>query len=182
MLVTQKEVPALQDIEKLLGGRIEWIGDKPDAQAEAEDGKRRKRGGRKRGGRKTERLEEHSSADAADQASDKPVVETAAPQKSDKPETARSDSQSEQPETGRRKSRRGGRRRQQQQPSEPTVATPEYGAPAQSNEDDTDAPSRSKTSRRRELAEADAGDSTAFGMSDQVPAFLMRPIRRSSSS
>jgi superfamily II DNA/RNA helicase len=182
MLVTQKEIPALQDIEKLLGGRIEWIGDKPDAQAEAEDGKRRKRGGRKRGGRKTERSEELSSAAANDQAIAKAPVETVGPEKSETQETTKADSESGQPGGGRRKGRQGGRRRQQQEPTESTVATPEYGAPTQSNADDAAAPSPTKPARRRELAEADAGESTAFGMSDQVPAFLMRPIRRSSSS
>jgi len=177
MLVTQKEIPAVKDIEKLLGGEIEWLGDTPDGEAEAEDGKRRKRGGRKRGGRKSARSEEKSQP----QEMAKPAEEVnakAAPQDQAKP----GGDDGEQTGSGRRRSRRGGRRRQQQEQAEPALATPEYGAPAPSNEQEKAEPSRRKASRKRELAEAEAGESTAFGMSDQVPAFLMRPIRRPSSS
>ncbi len=173
-LVTQKEIPAVKDIEKLLGGEIAWIGETPEVDAEGEEGKRRKRGGRKRSGRKSARAEEKPKAEA--KTAEKPKA------KAETEESAKPEGESEQSGSGRRRSRRGGRRRQQQEQAEPALATPEYGAPAQTNGEEKPETSRRKPSRKRELAEAEAGESTAFGMSDQVPAFLMRPIRRPSSS
>jgi len=180
-LVTKKEMPALKDIEKLIGGQIAWLGNKPEAEADEDEGKRRKGGGRKRSGRKPAR------ADAAAQSSE---TQKADPEDQPKPEEAAKPG-GEQAGSGRRRGRRGGRR--QQQPSEAQPAktqqtkpqqaqTPEYGGSKMANGDAKPAPNRRKSGRKRELAEADAGDSTAFGMSDQVPAFLMRPIRRSSST
>jgi superfamily II DNA/RNA helicase len=183
MLVTQKEIPAVKDIEKLLGGDIAWIGEKPDAQAEADNGKRRQRGGRKRGGRKSAHAEETPKAEekpkTSEKASEKAKAETKA---EDETKTKPDGEADEQTGSGRRRSRRGGRRRQQREPAEDAAATPEYGAPAQAKGEEKSEPSRRKPSRKRELVEAEAGESTAFGMSDQVPAFLMRPIRRPSSS
>jgi superfamily II DNA/RNA helicase len=179
MLVTRKEMPALKDIEKLLGGEISWLGEKPGGEAEADDGGRRKRGGRKRGGRKAAQAEDKPKAEAKAKPDEKAPAKSGgkpAPQ-----DDAKKDDEAEQAASGRRRGRRGGRRRQQEK-AEPAMATPEYGAPSQSNGEEKPAPSRRKPSRKRELAEAEAGESTAFGMSDQVPAFLMRPIRRTSSS
>jgi superfamily II DNA/RNA helicase len=185
MLVTRKEMPALKDIEKLLGGEISWLDEKPGGEAEADDGGRRKRGGRKRGGRKGAQAEDKPKAETKPKAEAKAKPDDKAPAKSGgKPapqDDAKKDEEAEQAASGRRRGRRGGRRRQQEK-AEPAMATPEYGAPSQSNGEENPAPSRRKPSRKRELAEAEAGESTAFGMSDQVPAFLMRPIRRTSSS
>nr|WP_119062419.1 DEAD/DEAH box helicase [Dichotomicrobium thermohalophilum] len=184
MLVTQKEIPAVKDIEKLLGGEIEWMGEKPEADSEAEEGKRRKRGGRKRGGRKSAGAEDKPQAEDKPTAEEKPkAAENAkAEDRGESRGKAKTEGEADQAGSGRRRGRRGGRRRQQQEQAEPALATPEYGAPAPSNGEEKAEPSRRKASRKRELVEADASESTAFGMSDQVPAFLMRPIRRPSSS
>ena len=183
-LVTKKETPALKDIEALIGGKIEWLGDKPDADAEGDEdeGKKRKRGGRKRSGRKPSRAEAATPSDETQQAK---TEERKKPEQAAQPQ-----GEGEQAGSGRRRGRRGGRRQQQQpeaQPAQPAQAktqkpkTPEYGGSETGNGGAKPAANRRKSGRKRELAEADAGDSTAFGMSDQVPAFLMRPIRRSSS-
>ncbi len=181
MLVTKKEIPAVKDIEKLLGAEIEWIDGKPDAEAESEDGGRRKRGGRKRGGRKSARADEKPSAEENAKTAEKPRAKSSGEGESE--DKGKSGAEAEPAGSTRRRGRRGGRRRQQQEQAEqPAMATPEYGASAHANgEQESEAPRR-KPSRKRELAEAEAAESTAFGMSDQVPAFLMRPIRRPSSS
>ncbi len=174
-LVTQKETPAVKDIEKLLGGQIEWMGEKPEDGAEADDGKRRKRGGRKRGGRKSVRAgEQPNIEETLEPAGESEGGEAGAD------DSPAGDGETQETGSGRRRSRRGGRRRQQpaQSPAEPVMATPGYGAPAPRNGEEQ----AENAQRRRELVEADAAESTAFGMSDQVPAFLMRPVRRPSSS
>jgi len=169
MLVTKRELPAVHDIEKLVGGPIAWIGEKPAGDGEADTSKRRKRGSRRRGAGKAASAEPEHNPTAKAKAQEKPEQKGNAAAGAD--ETA----------SGRRRSRRGGSRRQAQ--GEPAVAeTPGYGAPAPSRNDNENGTPRRKASRKREFADADAGETTAFGMSDQVPAFLMRPIRRPSSS
>ncbi len=177
-LVTKKETPALKDIEALIGGKIEWLGDKPEADGDSDEdeGKKRKRGGRKRSGRKPARAEPATPSGETQQA--KPEDEEKAG------DAAKPKDEGEQAGSGRRRGRRGGRRQQQSeaQPAKTAQAkTPEYGGSETANGGAKPVANRRKSGRKRELAEADASDSTAFGMSDQVPAFLMRPIRRSSS-
>ncbi len=175
-LVTAKEAPAIRDIEKLVGGQIEWLGDNPEADGDSDEdeGRKRKRGGRKRSGRKSARADAPAHSAETQQAKSKDQ-----PTKDEAPTP-----DGEQAGSGRRRGRRGGRR---QQPSEAQSAktqqteTPEYGGPETANGGAKSSPNRRKSGRKQELAEADAGDSTAFGMSDQVPAFLKRPIRRASS-
>jgi len=199
MLVTPKEMPALKDIEALCGAQIEWIDDKPQAAGEADDGTRRKRGGsgRKRG---------RKSAQAVDAkpAEEQPKGEAGASAKPQAEEKAAPDAEAEKAPSGRRRGRRGGKRAQAEaagsktssqanktssqanktssQAKTPETETPEYGAPFRQNGESQSEQPRRKRGRKRELAEAEAGDTTAFGMSDQVPAFLMRPIRRPPSS
>ncbi|MFP4537717.1 MAG: DEAD/DEAH box helicase [Dichotomicrobium sp.] len=166
-LVTRKEMPALRDIEKLLGGTIEWIDEQ--AGEESADGEQKKR---RRGGAGRKRGRKPSQASEASPASD------------DKPEA---ESEPTKAKSGSKRSRRGKRQDTDDAGPQPTEAsngkTPEYGAPSQDSERGRPARrKRGRSKRELETADAEASDSTAFGMSDQVPAFLMRPIRRPSSS
>jgi len=141
-LVTKKETPALKDIETLIGGKIEWLGDKPEAEGDEDEGKKRKRGGRKRSGRKPAR------ADAAAQSGD------AQPEKSeDQPKSEEvAKPEGEQAGSGRRRGRRGGRRQQpeaqpakNQQTKPQKAKTPEYGGSETANGGAKQAPNQRKS-------------------------------------
>lgn len=207
MLVTKKDMPAVKDIEALCGSQIEWISDKPDDEGDAGEGKRRKRAGsgRKRGRKPAqETAQEPTSetkakgeakprakggAEDTSKAKEQPEAEThrknKASAKAQAKQKADTDAKADQSGGGRRRGRRGGKREAAEATNgkAPEYGAPEYGAPEQHDSGEKGRSQRRKRGRKREMAEAEASDdNTAFGMSDQVPAFLMRPIRRQSSS
>ncbi len=183
-LVTKKETPALQDIEKLIGGPIEWLDAPPADIAEAQQERGRKRSGRQRS-RKTPARVEDAVAGAP----------KAAP-----PDAEDAEAGVETPRPSRRRGRRGGRRHKAEAEALPAAgpaAGEQDGSRARGGgrdrRDQANGAGERKAAvpaqkRRKgateddlETADAQASDSTAFGMSDQVPAFLKRPIRRASS-
>ena len=207
MLVTKKDMPAVKDIEALCGSQIEWISDKPDQEADAGEGKQRKRGGsgRKRGRKPAQEAaqepasetraqgeakskakdgaEETSKAEDMARNTDQAEAETKrkskAPAKARAQQKAEPDAKADQGGGGRRLGRRNGKREASEAAN---GKAPEYGTPEQRDSGEKSKPQRRKRGRKREMADAEASeDNTAFGMSDQVPAFLMRPIRRQSS-
>ncbi len=173
-LVTPKDMAALREIETLCQAKIEWIGEGPQG-SDTGDGEPRRSRSRSRRGKR----DDGQQQDAGTQA-----------------------------ESGEREKRkRGGRGRGRGRsgasaPSEAVntretvpaeAAEPAARRPATPNplpqdngnsrsagvaEKDND---RRRSRRRRDGDGAgviDTDDTLAFGMSDQVPAFLMRPIRR----
>ncbi len=173
-LVTDKEMPALREIEKLLGGQVEWLGERPSG-GEDEDagrGRRRSGSGRRRGGK----------AARGGEAEDRQVQQP-------KPDArAKADESDGDGKGGRQRGRRAGRRQKSEaapeQPAADTAPTRDQAhKDAGNNGADEQQQKPRKRGRKRELeaADADASGSTAFGMSDQVPAFLKRPIRRAAT-
>jgi len=181
-LVTDKEMPAVRDIEKLVGGQIEWLGERPSGESEG-DGEQRGRGrsgsGRRRGGRTSGRKPEEKAA---------PERQAQAETQADAPGIA--DETGEDVKPGRKRGRRGGRRQKSEAPAEQPAAEAPRARPHQSDgnagRNGSAGESQHKPRKRGrkgelEAADADVSGSTAFGMSDQVPAFLKRPIRRAAS-
>ena len=173
-LVTDKEMPAIRDIEKLVGGQIEWLGG-PDPSA-GEDGKTPGRAqavgsGRRRGGKAARK------GDGEDKAS---------PASTGRAESGYRARPGEDAKPGRKRGRRGGKRQKAEAQTEQHAASDENPKNAQRKPPEAgseETPKRPRRGRKRELEAAmlTLAHSTAFGMSDQVPAFLMRPIRRASS-
>lgn len=170
-LVTDKEMPALRDIEKLIGAQIEWLGERPcDDGADDGRGRSRSGAGRRRGGRSGRKTD--GKAVPEQQAAAETLPKAAEGGDDAKP--------------ARKRGRRGGRRQKAEAQRSASEAPPmhdETPAEAGRNGAGEQEPKRRKRGRKRELETADAevSGSTAFGMSDQVPAFLKRPIRRAAS-
>ncbi|HRN84750.1 MAG TPA: DEAD/DEAH box helicase [Hyphomicrobium sp.] len=180
-IVTPEELKSLQDIEKILGEPIAWIGEGPSEQDFQDAGKRRRgrgRGGRgespKKDARPADRRrapggggrEDAKAAQPADKATRKPAGETRSLDDSARPEARRENGrakpQTEAPrrEASRRSADTEGRREERIAPAAP--ASP---APA------------AQRSRPRS-APADATSKAAVtAFAGNVPAFLRRPAR-----
>jgi len=166
MLVTKKDMPAVKAIEELLGGPIAWLGEKAEEDGAREEKSRRRSGSGRKHGRKPEQE---------------------APEKAKADSEAKEQSEAKPVKSGGKRGRRGGKGKQKVAEADaPKTPAPEYGVTPDQGSAERPKPSKRKRGRKRELETADAqaeGDNaTAFGMSDQVPAFLMRPIRRHSSA
>jgi len=175
-LVTEREMPAVREIEKLCGSQIAWLDAPPAGEGEESGGRRLRRGGRSRAGRSSPKSE---AAAAPEQ---KPAAERSGQGRDGVAEA----------KPARKRGRRGGKRQkgepQAERPATETKAKTAQKPDANKGDNGRDGVRESQAKRRKrggkrelETADADAGESTAFGMSDQVPAFLMRPIRRASS-
>ena len=181
MIVTPGDKRALDNIEKLIGKKIEWEGNAPSAAAPAADddapaprSSGRRRGSSRRGKDAEAKAAPVEAAETTEAVETKPAEIKAAEPQSEPVAEAKADSKSEtKPASRSRRGSRGGSSEASAPKKDPapapTPSTP--AAPAQKE--------RSSSQRGGGRGQSRQEAEQVFGESEFVPAFLLRPVRPS---
>ncbi|MGI9403557.1 MAG: DEAD/DEAH box helicase, partial [Hyphomicrobium sp.] len=164
-LVTTDELKSLKDIEKMLGAPAEWIGDPPTEQDYADAGKRRRRGGRGTGRGSARGSAPPREGRFGDRGGRR--GERRGPDKEPKRKEARPEPQEQ---SGADKQRR--RKQNVQRTAKPPRPEP---AREQCESARSEQPKPARVRERR-------AQPSGSGFADNVPAFLRKPIRRSTKA